>query len=513
MNNDPPHYYVDASEKPLQEKCGIIAIYTPIPTKQLYSALLAAGGVQHRGQHGAGIAIKLKKSIVRHVGVGLLKEIFTPTVIKRLDKQSIWTLIHCRYGTSGGYIKENLQPCITTTKDGSSITVIHNGEFVASNMMKKKIKTTVPNGVSDTYLFTKLVSQAKGSSWEEKVLTTLSQVDGAYSLAIGINDTLFLARDRFGIRPFILGKFLDGWIAASETHALNKLGIPVVREIKQGEVIRIDKKGLTILRTGSGNQRHFCDFEWAYFSRPNSRLPICKKKSDYKNPDEWLSVATFREHCGEILAKERPINRASFVVGVPDSGITVAIGYANALKLPYRQVIIRDHFDPDGNQRLFMRDDQKEMIKNKVLGKLSFVSDKHIWKNAVVVVGDDSIVRGNVIKKVTKVIFSLGAKEVHWIIGFPPVAYRCHLGISMRTKEELIAARHNGNIEKITKEVGATSVTYISKKGFIQARLLSGTSPIPHNSKEILLMNGGCGGCITGQYPISRAGKIHPSLV
>lgn len=491
-------------EKPLQEKCGIVAIYTPKLTKQFNTALTAAGGVQHRGQHGAGIAMQTGSEFKRYTGSGLLKDVFTPSVIKKFDTPSRWTMIHCRYGTYGSYRDENLQPCTATTKTGSTIAVIHNGEFAAVSAMRKKIKGKIPPGVSDTYVFTKLLSQTEGSSWDEKILSVFSQVDGAFSMAIGIDDMMFLARDRFGIRPFVMGKTADGWIAVSETHALDKLGIEVEREIQKGEIIKIDKNGMQVLQKGNENPSYFCDFEWAYFSRPNSRLPV--------DSHRWLSVAAFRERCGAVIAKEHPVPNASFVVGVPDSGIAVANGYANAKKIPYRQVIIRDHFDPNGNQRLFMRDDQKDLIRAKVLGKLSFVHDEEIWKNAVVVVGDDSIVRGNVTKEITKAIFALGAKEVHWIIGFPPVTHRCHLGVSMRTREELIASRH-GDEESINKEIGATSVHYISKKGFIQARLLSSEFKNPKNKKEIFLSNGGCGGCTTGLYPISRSGKIfQPSL-
>ncbi len=506
------HIQISSFEKPLQEKCGIVAYFTPKLTRQLQTALTAAGGVQHRGQHGAGLAMQTSEGLKKYTGSGLLKDVFAPSVIKRFDIPSRWTMIHCRYGTYGSYREENLQPCTAATKSGSTVAVIHNGEFAAVSSMRRKIKGNLPKGISDTYVFTKLLSQIEGSLWDEKVLSVFSHVNGAYSMAIGVDDMIFLARDQFGIRPFIIGRIADGWIAVSETHALDKLGINVEREIQKGEIIKIDKDGLHILKKGTEGKSYFCDFEWAYFSRPNSRLPTHETKNIDNNPDKWLSVSSFREKCGSIIAKEHPIPNASFVVGVPDSGIAVANGYANAKKIPYRQVIIRDHFDPNGNQRLFMRDDQKDLIRTKVLGKLSFVHDTEIWKNAVVVIGDDSIVRGNVTKEITKAIFELGAKEIHWIIGFPPVTHRCHLGVSMRTREELIASRHD-DVKTINDEIGATSVHYISKKGFIHARLLASEFQTPKNKKEIFLSNGGCGGCTTGLYPISRSGKIfQPSV-
>jgi amidophosphoribosyltransferase len=492
------------SDKPLQEKCGIVGLYTPRFTRKLPLALLAAGGVQHRGQQGAGIAFETKDGIKRHTGNGLIREIFTPPMVESLNENSRWVIVHCRYGTSGSHNEENLQPCLVKTPDKTIVALVHNGEFVVSKSMKRRIKTHLPDGVSDTYIFALLLAQAKGDSWEEKILTTLSHVKGAYSLIIGVNNALYVARDPNGIRPLMIGQIEDGWLAASETHAFQKVGVKVKREVKKGEVIRIDRDGLATVKNGSAGADHFCDFEWVYFSRPDSLLPTFGNRS----MKSWISINTFREKTGKILAQEHPIKNISFVVGTPDSGISMTTSYANTLKVPYRQVVVRDHFDPHGSHRLFMKDDNKEKIAVKVLGKLSVIPDKNIWKNAVVVIGDDSIVRGNVSKKLTKAIFALGAKEVHWIIGFPPVAYRCHLGVSMRTREELVAARLHGDSCRIAKEIGATSVNYISIKGFIQARL-SGKLIVPENPKELFLVNGGCGGCVTGIYPISRSGIVY----
>jgi len=310
-------------------------------------------------------------------------------------------------------------------------------------------------------------------TWEHRLISALSQVAGAYSLLIGIDGKLFVTRDEMGIRPLILGQIKDKWIVASETHALTKVGAVILREVKRGEIIRIDSSGMSVIKRGVEGSGHFCDFEWAYFGRPDSLLPTHEEEGTGRHPSDWLSISSFRERCGGILAREWPIPQASFVLGIPDSGMAVATGYATALKLPYRQAIIRDHFDPHGSQRLFMRDDQKKRIKNKVLGKLSLISDNYTWKDAVVVVGDDSIVRGNVASKITKAIFARGAKEVHWIIGFPPVAHPCYLGVSIRTKDELIAAKYKSDPKRIAKKIGATSVNYISHKGFIRARLLS----------------------------------------
>lgn len=496
-------------EKRLEEKCGIVGLFTTHYTASLPLALSAANGVQHRGQQGTGLALKTKKRLITYKNNGLVNEVFTAAKIKKFNQRSQWILVHCRYGTNGAYRKENLQPCVVTTLNGEQIAVIHNGEFASPAEINKKLKKPLPRGTSDTYLFAQFLAQTPGKNWEEKILAALSQINGAYSLIITVDGKMFVARDEFGIRPLVIGKMNGGWLVASETYALDKVGIKLTREIKKGEVVCIDKIGIKTIRKESTANHHFCDFEWAYFSKPNSLLPTNETKRMNQNPEEWLAVAAFRERCGNIVAKESPVNNATFVVGVPDSGISFATAYAHSLNLSYRQIIIRDHFDPHGIQRLFMRDDEKSLIGRKVLGKLALVPDRHIWKDAIAVIGDDSIVRGNVSQQITKAIFALGAKEVHWIIGYPPVMHRCHLGVSIRTREELIAPHNGGDPKKIAKEIGATSVNYISNRGFIQARLLQTKLVEPKNSKEIFLKNGGCGGCVTGLYPVDRAGQVY----
>lgn len=494
------------SEKIIQEKCGLVAVYSKEYAHQVNIAILAAVGVQHRGTHGAGTVLKSKRGLISHIGKGLLREVFTKKVVKKLRQKSKWLIMHTRYGTYGGYRKENLQPCICKSPKREKIVVAHNGQFIKMERFIAEIPVKIPSKASDTYIFSQLLAHAKGKDWNEKILKTLDKVTGAYALLIGIGDSLYAARDPHGVRPLSIGKLRSKRIIASETHAFDKIGATVHRELKPGEVIKIGPNGVEVIRRGSKGAKHFCDFEWAYFSRPDSLLP---PNGEGDRPKEWLSVNHFREGCGEVLAQEFPMKNATFVVGIPDSGLSMANGYASALGLRYRQAIVRDHFDPEGDQRLFMRDDQIKRIQKKVLGKLSLVPEPRIWKDAIVVIGDDSIVRGNVSAAVTKAILLMGAREVHWIIGYPPVIKPCHLGVSIRSEEELIAARNNSNCDKITKEIGATSVNYISNKGFIKARLRNLPFKDVKNPQEIFLKNGGCGGCVTGNYPLDTEGNYY----
>jgi amidophosphoribosyltransferase len=469
----------------LQEKCGIIGIFTPEKHNLFPMAFVAALGVQHRGQNGGGMVLQTGNKLIKETGEGLMAEIFNEKLRKNLSEPGNWILVHTRYGTNGKWLKENLQPCVGEIKK-EKIVVVHNGEFV--NLEK-------PNeDISDTPVFTQKLANTRGKNWEEKIKKVLGEVKGSYSLIIGIKNKLYFARDPFGIRPLVLGKIDNNWVIASETHALDKVGAKRIRWIRPGEIGRIDKKGLEIIQKGNYNQERFCDFEWAYFSRPDTLLPI-------KSGTEYKSVLDFRYKCGQLTAKKFKI-RADLVVGVPDSGVPFATGFASEAKIPYRQMIIRDHFDINGNKRLFMGDSEINAIGKKVLGKLSLDPDEKNWKDKIVVIGDDSCVRGNVSKEITKAIKAMGAKEVHWIFGFPQVTCTCHLGVSMRTQEELIAFRCHKDVKKIAKEIGAESVTYVSNKDFIKARMGSGKMENPKEMEEIFSKNGGCGGCVTGKYPV-----------
>lgn len=499
-------------QQSLEDKCGILGIHTLSPKLNFPVALLAAAGLQHRGQHGAGVAMQTDSGLKWYAGRGLLKNAFPKGMIKRFTMPSLWTMVHLRYGTSGDYRSCNLQPISVQAPNGDTISVIHNGEFPAIDKLRAMVKKKpIPKGASDTYLFANILAEQEGADWDEKIKKTIDSVTGAFSLIIGVNDSLYCIRDKWGIRPLILGRLADGsWIAASETHAFTKINIKALRRLKRGEILKIDKNGPHTIREGNAKPGNFCDFEWAYFSRPNSEAPTRENDNDLEYSKDWISFSLFRKRCGEALAKEIKIPNASFVVGVPDSGVAFSTGFAYGAQIPYAQVILRDHFDPNGMHRLFMRDDQIQSISQKVLGKLSLLPDSQVWENAIVVIGDDSIVRGNVSKRITKAIFDLGAKEVHWVVGFPPVSYPCHLGVSMRTRNELIAAQFDADPKKIAAAIGATSVNYISPEGFIKARKSSSHIVKPENPKEIFMANGGCAGCITGIYPVAKDGSVYP---
>jgi len=489
-------------ERKIEEKCGIVGIRTQTSTRHFGRLLDAGIGVQHRGQLGAGVRLYLEdKASLIYVNDGLLSSVFTEDVVRKLDLNNIETklsLLHCRYGTNGGYESFNLQPCIATTAKGEEIAVIHNGQFTGIDKMKKDLKeegVILDNSASDTRLFTELLAKAEGNSWDEKILSTLDRVDGAYNLIIQVGDVMYVARDRQGVHPLCLGEisFSDtkGFIAVSESSGLDDTGANYLRPIYAGEVFKVDDDGLTQLREGEEEDKAFCSFEMAYFARMDS----------LRSSGE--TFAAFRERCGRIMATRlKGKLDIDFLLEVPDSAIDFSAGFTEESGIPLKRYIRKTHFRPDSNGRLFQGDRSIESIGNKVLNKLKFVPGSH-WDGAKVAVLDDSIVRGSESRIITEKLRELGVKEVHWIIGYPPVKHTCHLGISMRSREELIANKG----DKTATLINATSVNHITLIDYIQAASPDRQLTIPKNPLDLGLSNGLCFGCINGRHPIGEQGE------
>lgn len=501
-------------EEPMQEKCGIVALHLPSESSYQLLALTlkAGGGVQHRGQQGVGLAMHTAEGVISHKANGLIKERFTSDILEQFSKKERgdWTLLHTRWGTVGGQGDHNLQPCTSTSPDGTSWSVIHNGEFVVTEMLREKLNSLYPDDVSDTFLFTELLAQTEGASLDERVIKALSQAQGAFSMVIGVENKLYLARDEFGIRPFVLGQINGGYVAASETFALKKIGIEPQFELRRGEISRIDEDGLTIIQDGFDGQGYPCIIEPAYNSHPGSRISLYTDPAG-RNPAKWKSIYSTRERIGIILAEENKIPNIDYVTGVADSGVPAAIGVAMGARLPYRQVLIRDHYDQFGDIRQF-QDAILDSIASKVLGKIAPVDEPELFEGKNIIVVDDSGIRFNVSKELTKPFKALGVNEIHWMFGFPPVIKTCHLGVNIRSESELLAAKLNGDVQKIAEYIGATSVRYISPVGFLRALGRKKEDIImPEDPKEIYHANHVCGGCLTGVYPISKDGVVYKS--
>lgn len=499
-------YLPQYEKEALQEKCGIAAVYSLQPNiDQLKTVVLAGSGVQHRGQNGTGLAMMTEERLFVHRRPGLIRDVFPQEFVKEHAQETRWAIIHCRYGTNGGYDNDNLQPITAEAEYDSKIAVAHNGEMAGNDILAQARGLDIPEGASDTTIFTQLLITQEGRDWDEKVVNLVSQLKGSFSLVIGIDDDMYVIRDTMGIRPLFITQNDSKWLVASETHAFDKVGVNHIRPILRGEILKLTPAGPQILVEGQEGQGNFCDFEWAYVSLPNSRMP-----QNGNDSEKMLPFVQFRERCGATLVKEAPVPGATMVIGVPDSGVAAGNGFAIESGTHYHQFILRDHYDRDVDKRTFLSDEDPESIEGRVVGKLSFAQGEKLWKDAKVVIVDDSIVRSNNSKAINRRLRELGVAEIHWRVAFPALSHTCHLGVSMRSENELIAARLGADEVKIAEEIGADSVHYISHEGFLRARL-GNAIVIPENKNEIFLANGGCGGCLTGLHPVSKEGVIYDS--
>ncbi|CAN5116448.1 amidophosphoribosyltransferase [soil metagenome] len=486
------------NEKP-EHECGIGMIYTFDPSAKKNNLIAIGHALQHRGQNGAGI--KTDAMAERKVGSGLLNKALSEDDQSSLEIPSHWAMIHLRYGTSGGYGDMNLQPISMEAVNGEICDVEVNGNMPLMQHLRKKYD--LPEDVSDTYIATHILSQLALDDWDSAILefAELEAIrESANNMFIGVGDAMYVLRDRYGLHPLVVGQDENGrgLMYSSETVAFQKVGMKPSGEVPRGSITKLTPTGVTVLKEGNQSSGNACIFEPAYFSSPNSSFP---REGD-ENPDEWMSNMHFRMRCGERVATECPVPNADFMVGMPDSGVPFASGFANAAGIPYYPAIIRSHYNGDGDTRTFMQDAQMATIPTLVKGKLMPVVDPRMWKDKVVVIGDDSMVRGSNSKAITDMIWQLGVKEIHWRLGFPQVKFPCPLGVSFRSRDELIAAITDGDVDKIAALIGATSVGFISNEGIIAATQDNVKDLRSADTNQIFLDNGWCGGCVTGHYPI-----------
>jgi amidophosphoribosyltransferase len=461
----------------------------------LFSELLYGGiGIQNRGQNGAGMVVGGNGcTFAEHRQDGLIKDIFISPVTLKFQSINKWGIVQCRYGTNGNYCPENNQPCIITTSDGTRITVAHNGEFVGLEKYKDDLN------MSDTRVFTKLLANSKGNNWDDRVKDTINEMEGAFSLIIGIGDSLYVARDKFGIRPLLIASIEDGWALASETPSFDNIQASLIREIKPGEISKISNNRFSVLKKGNFDRRSECIFEFPYTRSPQSLY--CDSEGI------WRSIYEFRQRSGVCLARQfRELNlEIDFVVGIPESGIPIAEGFHNELEKPVNNVIMKkpSQYYLKLPTRTFMNDQFIKDIPSTVLQKLSFVPDKKIYEGKRIACVDDSVVRSSTSKIIVETLLNLGAKSVDWVSGLPMVVNSCHLGISIRTKEELIAFQKHCDSREIAKAIGVRSITFITAENIIRAanndRFIK-----PKNEEDVFKENGFCGGCLGGIYPVNK---------
>jgi amidophosphoribosyltransferase len=448
-----------------REACGIVGAYIPGQdvARTTFFGLFA---LQHRGQESAGIAASTGSGIKLHARMGLISQAFKEEDLEDLPGHV--AVGHTRYSTMGGSKQHNAQPLMAYGPRGE-IAVGHNGNVINASELRRELSEqwgVTFDRSSDTEVIAAMFARAPGRDWFEVAWYAMRRLKGAYSLAIMSKDELIAVRDPLGIRPLCLGKLNGGYVVASETAALDNIGAEFVRELENGEVLVINKDGLESRVWPAARKTHaMCIFEQIYFARPDS---ILNGELAYDS----------RRRMGEQLFRESPVD-ADMVIGVPDSSIPHAIGYANVSGIPYGEGIIRNRYVG----RTFIAPDQR---MREVGVQMKFNAMRTIIEGKRLIVVDDSIVRSTTTVRVINMLRAAGAKEVHVRVAAPAIISTCHFGVDMATMSELIAA--NKTVEEIRQHIGADSLAYLSVEGLKRAVNVSDDSY--------------CKGCFTGKYPI-----------
>ncbi|HBG47892.1 MAG TPA: amidophosphoribosyltransferase [Deltaproteobacteria bacterium] len=459
-------------EDMFNDECGIFGIYGHPEASNL--AYLGLYSLQHRGQESSGIVSTDGKEIFSHKGMGLVADVFTSNDIERLHGNA--AIGHVRYSTAGESHIRNAQPFVVEYSRGG-IAVAHNGNIVNAALLKAEFEAygSIFQSSMDTEIIVHLLASSKEDTLVDRIAASLKRVRGSYSLLFLTNDAMIAVRDPHGFRPLSLGRHKGAWVVASETCAFDLIEAEYVRDIDPGEIVLIDKNGLTSYKPFPPAAYTPCVFEFIYFARPDSRI-------------FGANVHAVRKRLGARLALEHPVE-ADIVVPVPDSGVPAAIGYAEASGIPFDKGIVRNHYVG----RTFI--EPKDSIRHfGVKIKLNAIRDIIEGKRVVVI--DDSIVRGTTSRKIIKMIRSAGAREVHMRISSPPTICPCYYGIDTPSKEELIAAVQS--TEAINRYITSDTLGYLSVEGLYDAVRQAGGSF--------------CDACFTGKYPVDVCMKPVPQL-
>jgi len=446
----------------LHESCGVFGVYAPGEdvARLTFFALFA---LQHRGQESAGIATSDGKKLQVDARMGLVSQAFDEASLSQLSGD--FAIGHNRYSTRGSSRKVNAQPFLVG-EGVNTIAIAHNGNIVNAEHLKKELSDQgyTFNSSTDTEVIAYLILSSPEKRWENRIRYAMHRLQGAYSLTLLTEDTLYGVRDPFGVRPLCLGKLNGGWVLASESCALDHIGANFIREIEPGEIVSISAAGAKSEQEEI-ERKAICIFEYIYFARPDSLI-------------NGRLLYPAREAMGEILAQEHPVE-ADLVMGVPDSATPAAIGYSRWSGIPLCEGLLKNRYVG----RTFIEPDQR--IRD--LGvKLKFNPLPQMLEGKRLVVIDDSIVRGTTTPKIVELLRRAGAKEVHIRICAPPLRYPCFFGVDMATRWELIAAQKT--VSEVRDFIGADSLGYLSLDGLVKAVGLP---------KETF-----CLACFTGDYPI-----------
>lgn len=449
----------------LKEACGVFGIFDKDKLRIEELTYYGLYSLQHRGQESAGMAISDGKNIKCHKSMGLVADAIDSKSLSQLKDGQI-AIGHVWYSTDGIANIQNTLPLVMKYKKGS-VAIAHNGNLVNDDKLRNELEEqgAIFQTSTDSEIIANMIARQKEEDFENALLNTLKSIRGSYALAIMTEDKLIGVRDPHGMRPLALGKLNNSYIIASESCAFDVIGADFIRDVKPGEVIIIDQDGLKSIQLPTPLKTSLCIFEFVYFARTDSNI-------------DGISVYMARKEAGRILAIEEPVE-ADLVIGVPDSGTTAAIGYAEASGIPFGEGLIKNRYVG----RTFINPNSS-MREQNVRIKLNALTRTVRGKRIVMV--DDSIVRGTTSKNIVEMLRLAGAKEVHMRISSPPVKYSCHFGIDTPSTKHLIGASYT--VEEIRQIIGADSLGYLSTEGLLKTVEGSGC--------------GFCLGCFDSHYPM-----------
>ncbi len=446
------------------EECGVIGIFAPNEdvARMAFFGLFA---LQHRGQEAAGIAVADGRTMSIYKNVGLISQVFGPHTLDGLKGH--YAIGHTRYSTTGSSSARNAQPFMIETIHGP-LALGHNGNLINSTGLRQRL---LEDGVglsssSDTEVMTMMLARAQGRTWNERIRACMKEWIGAYSLVILTRDCVYAVRDPWGFRPLCVGLLPSGGYAvASETGALHTLGCEAIREVKPGEVVTLSDNALVVHQALPPHEPLArCVFENIYFARPDHVW-------------DGRSVHHVRQRLGEELWREVSVE-ADAVIPVPDSSVPAAIGFSRASGIPYNDGFVKNRFVG----RTFI--EPTDSLRKRGVGmKLNVINENVLNKRVVMI--DDSIVRGNTMGPLVRLLRNAGAKEVHVAITCPPIMHPCFMGVDFGRHEDLIAYKRN--VDEIREIVNADSLAYLSLEGVMRA---------------VGRSEGYCQACFTGMYPI-----------
>ena len=425
--------------------CAIVGVFgTKDAARVAYYSLFA---MQHRGQEATGISSSDGKSLRKVKRKGLVTEVFDEDALEYLAGDM--AIGHNRYSTAGSKSVVDAQPIFANYKLGE-ISVAHNGNLINGKEIKDMLidEGAIFQSDMDTENIIHLIARSHKEHLKDRITEALSVIKGAYCLVIQGRSKIFAIRDRYGIRPFALGQLEDGgYIVSSETCAFDLVGAKFIRDVRPGEMIIFDKakdefESIQLFEP----EPRICAFEYIYFARPDSVI-------------EGKSVYAVRKEMGRAMAKEKHIE-ADFVIPVPDSGVSAALGYAQESGIPFEMGIVRNHYVG----RTFIEPTQARRDM-KVKLKLSPIGSLLSGKRVVVI--DDSLVRGTTAKRIIRILKDAGVKEVHMCITSPTIEHPCRYGIDTPSYEELISA--NKSVEEIREYIGADSLSFLSIPSLVKS--------------------------------------------